>query len=226
MMMHGASVILVGRQRAHHLAEGFASEVQSFLRRYVREVVKPYQLCPYVGGDEASLGTVIVALDPEPTAHELADAVRDASAQVVHLVTPLLEISSHKYERFAGEVANAYRNSTRRKIGDATLVHAAFHPAMVGGQENAHRMVGVLRNSPDPFIQFIPSGIQEGGTVLQMLQWDMPAPVDLKGHAERTFKRLLESEAFAQIGAQLALLRSERNAAYAPYLAAFCAERC
>lgn len=216
---------LTGRLAEHANADPFVRTVLGFLARYVNDVVVEHGLCPFVGGDGNALGTVVVILDDAPRAEDVATAVRATGAQVLHVVTPLLVLPSNRFERFASSVAEAYRAGSNRAPGDPTLVHAAFHPEMAGGAENAHRMVGLVRRAPDPFIQFIPSGIQGGGTMFGALhEVTHPAhaavqPVaPVEGHGDRTYRRLGAS--LDDIARTLAEMRAERDAAYAPHVAA------
>jgi hypothetical protein len=144
-------------------ATAFAEIVAELMHRYARDIVAKNHLCPFLHNVEAGLGAVSVGLDRVPDVDATARAIRDADRDVVHVVFPLADReNSPAFERFGNAVAEKLR-----KDGGDPKVHATFHPAMVGGRENAHRLVGLLRRSPDPFLQFIPPGMQVGGTVMQ-----------------------------------------------------------
>lgn len=212
-------IFVAGRLADHPASDAFVGAVIDVLDRYVRDVVVAFGLCPFVVPDGQALGTVIVFVDREPSAEEIAGSLQASGAQVVHVVTPLLALPSNRFERFAGEVAESYRRSSRRAPGEPTLVHASFHPDMIGGEENAHRMVGLVRRAPDPFIQFVPSGIQDGGTVFGVLADVVPVPAQsTEGHGERTYERIRPR--LAELAGDLAAMRAERDRAYAPLLAA------
>ncbi len=157
----GARVRVFGALADREGATVFAEQVHALMRRYAAEVVAPFALCPHLHNVDTGLGAVGVVLEVEPTIEVAVGAIRALDANVVHLIYPLHAAGSSPFERFGNKLAEALRRALPEP-----LVHACFHPAMVGGKENAHRLIGLLRQAPDPFVQFIPPGMQGGGTVL------------------------------------------------------------
>jgi hypothetical protein len=181
------------------------------MHRYAAEIVAANRLCPFLHNVETGLGAVCVVLDRDLDVDQVAKAVRSTGSQVVHAVFPLAPRDDcPKFERFG----NAVAQHLRRDGGDP-LVHATFHPAMAGGRENAHRMVGVLRRAPDAFLQFIPPGMQGGGTV--MAGQELPK----EAAAESTFVRLTKPGALDAITVQLDALHAERERLGAAFAARF-----
>jgi hypothetical protein len=85
---------------------------------------------------------------------------------------------------------------------------------MAGDETSSHRLVGLLRRAPDPFVQLIPPGLSEGGTVLAD-----SGVMPVEDRAEALFVRL-GSDGIAAIRAAIADIQAERDARYAPYLEA------
>jgi hypothetical protein len=85
---------------------------------------------------------------------------------------------------------------------------------MAGEETSSHRIVGLLRRAPDPFIQLIPPGLSQGGTVLAG-----GGVEPTEDQAEATFARLKEA-GFPELRARIAEIHADRDASYAPYLEA------
>lgn len=170
--------------------------------RYANEVVAAFGLCPFLHNVETGMGAVGVVLDPEPDVETAAQAIVDLGANVVHLVYPISKVGSSAFERFGSKLAQ----ELQRRLPER-LVHATFHPDLTGGTENAHRLVGLLRQAPDPFVQFIPPGLHEGGTVLA------GAEPPGEGRAEATFRRLMQGPV-EEVQSKLEALRKERSDRY------------
>ena len=119
----------------------------ALLERYA-SVVAAHRLCPYEGG----LGHTVVVLDRAFDADLVVGAIAGTSSPVVHLVFPCVwRDASHPFERACNGVAT--------RVRDRGSVHAAFHPAMTGGREDADRRVGLVRRAPDPFLQLVPADL-------------------------------------------------------------------
>jgi hypothetical protein len=192
-----------GSRAAHPRAATLADEAHRALYRYATEVVARFGLCPFLHNVDTGMGAVGIVLDVEPDVETAARAVEALGANVVHLVFPIARISSTHFERFGSKLATALQARLREP-----LVHATFHPELVGGTENAHRLIGLLRRAPDPFVQFIPPGLHEGGTVL------IGEPVPAEGRAEATFRRLAQGPV-SEVLAKLDELHTERALRYA-----------
>ncbi|MBK6514572.1 MAG: hypothetical protein IPM79_32765 [Polyangiaceae bacterium] len=195
-----------GGLRTHPDATELATEAHRSVVRYAAEVVAAFRLCPFLKGVDSGLGAVGVVLEVEPSVDTALAAMKSLGEPIVHLVYPVFQGSSSAFERFGSKLAEAVRRALPEP-----LVHASFHPEMVGGRENAYRLIGLLRQSPDPFVQFIPHGLQQGGTVLA--GEDVPE----KSHAEDRFARLMANDAAVavEILERLDALKRERSARYA-----------
>jgi hypothetical protein len=90
--------------------------------------------------------------------------------------------------------------------------------------DEPHRLVGLLRRAPDPFVQLIPEGMHEGGTVFAPLPLPgapMPvAPPPGFDNAEANFGRLRGGR-IQPLLALMAEIRADRDRSYAPFLEAF-----
>jgi hypothetical protein len=207
---------LAGEAASHPRAEAYAAEACALLHVYATEIVAQHRLCPFLHNVDNGLGAVCVVLDRDPDVDEAFRAVQASGASVLHVVFPLLArgestgatgpSSSSRFERFGNALAEKIR-----RAHSEPLVHATFHPELVGGTENPHRMVGLLRRAPDPFVQFIPPGMHEGGTVIAGAELPGKSPL------ESTFERIVVGGQLAGLEARLAELhraRDERDARF------------
>lgn len=218
--------VVQGELATHPLARDFAEEVVRVHARYADEVVGHFQLCPFLRDAATGFGKFCVLLSSEPSQDETLAAARQADASVIHLVFPCIRTPAPAFERFAARFGDALRRGAQASRADdgpifpplsdpKAPVLAAFHPEMVGDDSNAHRLVGLLRRAPDPFVQLIPPGLNEGGTVLASAGVE-PG----EDRADALFRRL-RGAGVAAIREKIAELHAERDARYAPYLEAF-----
>jgi hypothetical protein len=207
-MSHNEAIVR-GALAYHPQAARFAAEVRRVHRRYANEVVARYRLCPFLRDAETGFGSFCVLLDPEPVLETATTAVQEAASAVVHVVFPCIRTPSPPFERFAGRVGEQLR-----KLCRPAPVLAAFHPEMAGSDENSSRLVGLLRHAPDPFVQTIPAGLSQGGTVLAGSGVEPP-----RDQAEDNFERL-KGAPLDEIKVLLADILADRDASYAPYLEA------
>ena len=217
--MAAPAPILRGPLAAHAAAPRFAAEVHRVHRRYAAEVVAANRLCPFLRDIDTGFGAFVAMLDPgEPNLEAVVEAVREAGNPVIHVVFPLIRPPSSSFERFAGRLAQALKKALRDPP-----VMATFHPDLAGDPVDPHRMVGLLRRAPDPFIQLIPEGMHEGGTVFAALPSQGepiprvgPEPVD---SAHCNFAKLKDGR-MEPLLALMAEIRADRDRSYAPLLAA------
>lgn len=201
---------LSGALADHPLAAPFAATVQRIHHRYAVEVVMELGVCPFLKDAESGFGEFHVVLDPALDPALLIRIAKAAGTSVCHVIYPLATEPSPPFERFAAGALGVIRKGDPR-----APVMAVFHPAMSGDPSAPHRLVGLLRHSPDPFVQFVPNGLHEGGTVLQG-SGNEPQ-ID---NASRNFGRLVPQKIEGLI-TRLADIRAERDRTYAPFLEAF-----
>ncbi len=210
---------LAGRWASHPAAHALAHEAAALQLSYAR-VVAELGLCPFLKDAESGLGELVVVLSSEPTVTEALDVAAEAGLGVVHLVYPLATLGPREWERFGGEVAAALQKSSRN-----APALAAFHPEMAGDAANPHRAVGLLRRSPDPFLQLVPPDLAPSGTVVvtelpkSLQELEALARFWKKDHATSTFERL-GAEGLVRLCERLTELRDERTRRYAPHLEA------
>jgi hypothetical protein len=202
-----ATVAIFGSRAAHPSAALLAAEVRRLLFRYAHELVAAHALCPFLHNVEVGMGSVGVILEVEPDAEAVLDIMRQIGSPVQHLAFPIFRGSSSAFERFGSKLANLVQRQF-----DEPLVHATFHPELVGGTENAYRLIGLLRQAPDPFIQFIPHGLQKGGTVLAASR-EGAKPEE--SHADARFRRLTEGALVDDLLATIRALKDDRARSYA-----------
>lgn len=200
-----------GKLATHPRAHAFAAEVLHVHKRYATEIVQGFSLCPFTRDVEVAFGKFCVMLDREPEHDATRAAILEAKSPVLHVVFPLALPAPNLFERFASNLVASLRGEL-----DSPPVMAAFHPELVGDRDNAHRMIGLLRRAPDPFVQFIPAGNHEGGTVFASSVDE--AEEAAQDRAEWTFKRLRGGK-LDELLAISADIRAERDRRYAAFVA-------
>ena len=216
----GSVPFLCGPLASHPAAVPFAAEVHRVHRRYAAEAVAANRLCPFLRDVETGFGTFVAVLDPgEPDVDLAIAAIRASDNPVIHVVFPLVHPAPSLFERFSGRLGQALKKALRNPP-----VMATFHPGLAGDVDEAHRLVGLLRRAPDPFVQLIPEGMHEGGTIFAALPGPgeppplgPPATYD---NAEANFTRLKDGR-IAPLLALMAEIRADRDRSYAPFLEAF-----
>jgi hypothetical protein len=209
---------LHGPLAAHAAAARFAAEVHRVHRRYAAEVVAANRLCPFLRDLETGFGAFVVALDPaEPDVEATVGAILAADSPVIHVIFPLVLPAPTAFERFAGKVGQALKRALRDPP-----VMATFHPDLAGDDDDPHRLVGLLRHAPDPFVQLIPRDMSQQGTIFAPITAAAPevsAPEPPVDSAQTNFEKL--EGRLAPLLALMAEIRADRDRSYAPFLDAF-----
>lgn len=201
--------VIRGALAGHPAAPAFAREVQRVHHRYATEVVGAFRLCPFMKDPDTAFGHFCVMLDGAPSPEGALAAVLESTSSVIHLVFPCVREPSSKFERFAASVRDSLISYMPKPP-----VMAVFHPELAGDFSTSHRLVGLVRRAPDPFIQLIPEGLHEGGTVfIDSIENLTKSPTD------QTYARLKEKDR-AQIIASIQDIHADRAASYAPHLEA------
>lgn len=227
--------LLFGSLRGHPAAIPFAEQVVRVHRRFAVEVVAAHRLCPFVKDPDVAFGRFCVGLTERTDLDEARDVFVRAGNPVLHIVYPLIRGPAGDFERFGGDVGRAARDVWRAlpagdgRYGPEPPVIATFHPGLAGERTSPHRMIGLLRRSPDPFVQIIPGGHHESGTVVapitditaltpemiaKLLAIQPPPPKD---RIHETFARMTPA-LFDEIAATIADIMADRDRSYAPLL--------
>jgi hypothetical protein len=209
-----------GLLAGHPLAQSFAAEVHRVHRRYAAEIVAANRLCPFLRDVDTGFGAFVAMLDPgEPDVDAAVEAILAAGNPVIHVVFPLSRPAPSMFERFSGRVGQALKKA----LQDPPVM-ATFHPDLVGDAGDPYRLVALLRRAPDPFVQLIPEGMHEGGTVFAPLpsQGDpLPRPPEeAVDSAQANFAKLRDGRVEPLL-ALMADIRADRDRGYAPFLEAF-----
>ena len=234
-VMSGVVPLLFGALREHPIARDFAAQVVRVHKRYATEVVANHSLCPFLRDVETGFGRFCVAMTPRVDLAEARDAFVQAESAVIHMVYPLAQTPPSEFERFGGDVGRTVRDVWRAtpdgdtRFGSEPPVIATFHPRLAGDRTAPHRLIGILRRAPDPFVQMIPGGHYDSGTVLAPLS-------EISELSPEVLKRVLAAvpppprdraaDTFARLGPALldeieALIReihADRDRSYAPFL--------
>ena len=202
-----------GSLQGHPIASRFAEEVHRVHRRYAAEVIARNHLCPFLRDVDTGFGRFCVMLDAEPDIPTAIETVLAAGTSVIHLVYPCTTGPSSPFEKFAGKLGAALKSA----LPEAPVM-ATFHPALAGDGSNAFRLVGLLRRAPDPFVQLIPEGLHQGGTMFVTA-----ADVEAATHgrprdpAEANFAKM-HGGFLEKLVALMTEIRADRDRSYAPFL--------
>ena len=233
--MSGVVPLLFGALRDHPMAMDFAAQVVRVHKRYATEVVAGYRLCPFLKDVDTGFGRFCVAMTERIDVEEAKAAFVKAENSIIHMVYPLVRTPPSEFERFGGDVGRGVRDVWRAtpegdlRFGSEPPVVATFHPKLAGDRTSPHRLIGIMRRAPDPFVQMIPGGHYDSGTVLaplsdvgqlspealQKLLAAVPPPP--KDRAADTFKRLTPA-LVDEIEALVADIHADRDRSYAPFL--------
>lgn len=209
--------IIVGAYAQHQQAMAFCRTVQRVHHRYAAEVVGAFSLCPHMKDPASAFGQFCVILDEALDIDTAIEQVAAADGQVAHLVYPLTTAESGSFERFG----NRLHERVVKRL-PSPPVHATFHPRMRGDRTNAARLVGLVRRAPDPFVQFVPDGLHQGGTSFLDPEKANLAALLANGPVvrHRSLAELSE-EQLDDLEARLAAVHRDRDERYAPFLAAW-----
>jgi hypothetical protein len=216
-LMATVAPLLRGSLQGHPDAAAFAVEVLRIHRRYAKEVVADNRLCPFLRDVDTGFGRFCVMLEPgELSIDATVEAVLAASSTVVHIVYPCVRPKTSVFEKFAGKLGHALKQAFPEP--ERPPVMAAFHPELSGDPSGPYRLIGMLRRAPDPFIQLIPEGLHQGGTVFAGLE-PVPANPAERDPAIANFARLRDG-GVERIVATLTDIYADRERSYAPFLEA------
>lgn len=213
--MAALTPLLRGSLRDHPLAARFAEEVLRIHKRYAAEVVAQNRLCPHLKDVETGFGRFVVVLDTVPEVDVAVEAVLSAETTVIHVVYPCVRPSPSDFEKFSGKL----RVGLKQAIPDPPVM-ATFHPELTGDPSGAYRVIGLLRRAPDPFVQMIPEGLHQGGTVIASggLNHNFGEPRSPEvDNALSIFSRL-QGAPLQHIFAAMAEIHRDRAESYAPFL--------
>lgn len=215
--MANLAPLVRGSLQGHPVAALFAAEVLRVHRRYAGEVVAQNRLCPFLRDIDTGFGRFCVMLEPSaPDVDDAVDAVLSSTTAVVHIVYPCTRPPSSVFEKFAGQLSQALKKAYPGP--ERPPVMATFHPELSGDPSGPYRLIGMLRRAPDPFIQLIPEGLHQGGTVFAGME-----PVTLepgeRDPALANFTRL-QGGGIDRLLATLAEIHADRARSYEPFLSA------
>jgi hypothetical protein len=214
--MAALAPLVRGSLQGHPLAASFAAEVHRVHRRYAAEVVAKNELCPFLRDVETGFGRFCVMLDAEPDVDTALAAVLTAGTSVIHLVYPVTPLVASPFEKFAGRLGEALKKSMKDPP-----VMATFHPLLPGDGSNPFRLVGLLRRAPDPFVQLIPEGLHEGGTMFAgAADLEETTTGEELDPAQANFAKM-HGGFLEKLVALMSEIRADRDRSYAPFLEAF-----
>ena len=207
--------IAAGHYASHQRAPAFCLLVQQLHHRYANEVVGAFSLCPHMKDPHSAFGYFCVVLDEQLDIETAIAQVRAADGQMAHLVYPLVTVGSGDFERFG----NKLHQQIAKRL-PSPPVHACFHPQMRGDRLTASRRVGLVRRAPDPFVQFVPDGLHQGGTsFLDPAKADLAALFNNGPTVHHPSLADLSDSQLDALEAKLIAIRRDRDERYAPFIA-------
>jgi len=197
------------------VAQPFSREVLRVHQRYAAEVVAHNRLCPFLRDVESGFGSFFVMLDTTLDPAAACAAAIEAESSVIHIVYPCARPSASDFDLFAGELRRALKEAMPEPP-----VMAVFHPELAGDPSGPYSVVGLFRRAPDPFVQLIPEGLHEGGTVFADFNAALELPIKAappRDHAASTYARL-KGEGLERLFARIDEIKADRDRSYAPFL--------
>ena len=214
--MAALAPLIRGSLQGHPLAPSFVAEVHRVHRRYAAEVVAKNGFCPFLKDVDTGFGRFCVMLDAEPDVAGALEAVQAAGTSVIHLVYPCTPLAASPFEKFAGKLGEALKKALRDPP-----VMATFHPLLPGDGSNPFRLVGLLRRAPDPFVQLIPEGLHEGGTMFAgAADLEQTTTGEELDSAHANFAKV-HGGFLEKLVALMNEIRADRDRGYAPFVEAF-----
>lgn len=135
------------------------AEALRLYRRYARELVEAYSICPWAASARAG-GEVRELVLTEPNGPTLDAAIDEALASLVDasqiaialLICPRAQLPRDAWERTVSAASGRHQ---QRFEPEAPFVLAAFHPQARPRLDKPERLVPFLRRTPDPTIQVV-----------------------------------------------------------------------
>lgn len=138
-------------------------EAVRLCRRYLEEVILPFDLCPWAAPALRQQRVEITPVLQQVTnLHELRDAAgrgaemlaaAAAETELVLVLFPLFRLGRYDFD--------ALLRALRNRPEAAGFVMAAFHPAAALDSTDPERLIPFLRRSPDPMVQAVRSEVLE-----------------------------------------------------------------
>jgi hypothetical protein len=139
-------------------AAALEREARRVFDRYSRELIEGYNLCPWAQkAREEGRVLVEVWVGEKPPVSAVSERVSDVGyandADIAFFLFPESTLERAAFERYVGDVQQAYRTLRGQAGTDMALV--PFHPVAEADTSASHRLVPLIRRTPDPTIQAI-----------------------------------------------------------------------
>lgn len=130
--------------------------------QYLRDFIEAFDVCPFARTcrERGRLHRAVLlghgeALTAEIDAAVLAVQGGDPGIEVALLLLPEIGLEPAEFEALATQVARRVA-ATLQARGERLAFHiVAFHPRHPFRDDDAHRLVGLMRRSPDPTLQLV-----------------------------------------------------------------------
>ncbi|HEX9620050.1 MAG TPA: hypothetical protein VF989_07950 [Polyangiaceae bacterium] len=208
-----------------------ADEAIRVYRRYAREFVESFRLCPWAERarlDGSMTERVLFQRGVDAFVEPLAiadDLASISSIEVALLIFPWMDVAELAFERFVSEIWR--RHADPFAPGPPPFAMASFHPRAEPDFGSPARLVPFIRRTPDPTIQLVRMHVLErvragtpGGTeffdpsLLSAERLREIAPLSLRERIARSNHRTLSGPDFARALAVLDSVHADRERSY------------
>lgn len=154
-------------EQAQQLAPAHAALLRN--DQYLKGFIEAFDVCPFARTcrERGQLHRAVLQGQGDVLAAQVVDHVLalhdgDASIEVALLIMPDIGLNAREFEWFVTEVA-ARVTAARLAQGAQPAFHlVAFHPDLTWRDDDAYRLVGLMRRSPDPTLQLVRISVLAG----------------------------------------------------------------
>jgi hypothetical protein len=210
-------------------AEDIERETLRLNRRYLREVVERFALCPWAERSRRD-GQVAECVfqqespdDLTPALAKLSELAARSEIEVALFIYPLLALGRLDFEHYARRLRTV--DHDRYEVGAVPFALAVFHPDATPHLEDAERLIPFLRRSPYPTLQVVRTsaldrvrGEEQEGTafldldLLGLAGITAPPPLSLRERIARHNLATVEREGVTTVDRAIADILGDRDA--------------
>jgi hypothetical protein len=200
-------------------------------RRYLREVVERFALCPWAERSRRDGNVAECVFQQEttddfaPSLDRLTELAERLEIEVALFIYPCLTLGRLEFEHFARELR--VLDHDRHEVGRVPFALAVFHPDATPHLDDAERLIPFLRRSPYPTLQVVRTsaldrvrGSEPEGTafldleLLGLPSMSAPTPLSLRERIARHNLATVEREGVSTLeGVIRAILRDRDETA-------------
>jgi hypothetical protein len=210
------------------MAQEWTREATRLFRRYEREIVQAYNLCPWAeparrAGKVRERILLQTDTDVAPSLEAVGELARDAGVEVAILIYPRMSLTPGEHDRFVASVRDA--DAKLHPLGAIPFAMAAFHPNAPIDRLAPERLIPFLRRTPDPTIQIVRSsalervrsGAPQGTSFVDVSTFDITVPIQpsLRERIARANLDKVDAVGIGEVTERLDDIRRDRELTYA-----------